>query len=126
MEIEREDWLLVFIVGAVVLPIGYSAVTSGGFTPETPAEKYCVQLASDVEENASFAASVKDCRCIPPDRVDESRFSAPQKVVNATELFLVSCKFKGGGKQVFPVRRIRDDYAGNLNRTNTSVLKDSP
>lgn len=126
MEIAREDWLLIFIVGAVVLPLGYSAVTSDGFTPETELEQYCVDIAAEVEANATFAHRLTDCRCVPPDRVDERQFTAPRKVENATNLFLVSCEFESGDKQIFPVRRIRDDYVGDLNRTNTSVLRDNP
>ncbi|MDY6774164.1 MAG: hypothetical protein SVS85_03090 [Candidatus Nanohaloarchaea archaeon] len=127
MEFEREDWLLVVLVAAAVLPFGYSLMNSGGgFTPDTGIERYCVGLAADIEANVSFADRIKDCRCVPPEDVNESRFSAPEKVVNATRLFLISCKMETGGKQIFPIRRIREDYAGEMNRSNTSLLRDSP
>lgn len=126
MDIAREDWLLIFIVAAVVLPLGYSAVTSSGFEPETEIEQYCVDVAADVEQNATFANRIDSCECVPPDQVDEDRFDAPEKVKNATELFLVSCTLNDGSKQVFPVRRITDDYEGDLNQSNATVLRDSP
>lgn len=127
MEFAREDWLLVLMAAAVILPLGYTTfLADDSFTPETELERYCVSLAADVEANATFAHRLDDCSCIPPKRVDESQFSAPEKVENSTRLFLVRCKFDDGQTSLFPVRRVRDDYTGDLNRNNTSVLRDSP
>lgn len=126
MDIAREDWLLVFIVAAAVLPFGYSLMSQdSGVSPDTALEQYCVDLAADVEANASFAGRIDSCRCVPPDQVPEQRFQAPDKVENATQLFMVSCTLDSGQKQMFPVRRIREGYTGDLNRTNASVLDSS-
>ncbi|MDY6769152.1 MAG: hypothetical protein SVW02_03545 [Candidatus Nanohaloarchaea archaeon] len=123
MDIAREDWLLVFIIAAAVLPFAWGMLSSDApVTPETPVERYCVNLAADVEANASFAGRIDSCRCVPPDEVPEQQFQAPDTVENATSLFLVSCTLDNGEKQVFPVRRIREGYTGDLNRTNASVL----
>lgn len=127
MDIAREDWLLVFIVAAAVLPLGYSAMTSSSFTPQTEIEKACVADAEAVEANASFASQIRECRCIPPSRVDEDRFSTPREVKDAAILYLISCTLNSGEEMdPFPVWRIPGNYTGDLNQTNASVLRDSP
>lgn len=124
MDVAREDWLLVFIVAAAVLPLGYSMLSGDqAIAPDSELEQYCVDVADSVEANATFADRVKDCRCIPPEQVKGDRFQTPEKVENATQLFLVSCTLDTGQTQVFPIRRIRDGYTGDLNQTNASVLQ---
>ncbi|MDY6769595.1 MAG: hypothetical protein SVU88_01345 [Candidatus Nanohaloarchaea archaeon] len=127
MDIAREDWLLVFIVAAGVLPFAYSAMTGsngGDFTPETELERECVSYADAVEANASASASIKDCRCTPPDQVNEERLATPEKVKEASTAFLITCTLEGGRTiGPFAIWRIRDGYAGDLNRTNASVLE---
>ncbi len=123
MDISREDWLLIFIVAAGVLPLGYGLMNSGGFTPQTPIEKECVSHAAAVEANATFADRIDGCKCIPPDKVDENRFRTPERVKNASTLFLIQCKLDDGQGLTFPVWRVKDGYADTLNQTNgTTVL----
>jgi len=50
MEIAREDWLLIFIGLAIVLPMAYSFMSPSSFTPETEIEQYCVDVAADVAD----------------------------------------------------------------------------
>lgn len=126
MELGREDWILVVLAITAAIPIASSVLGSDDFTPETEVEKYCVDLASDIETNTTFAGQIKECSCVPPDEVEESKFQAPDKVRNATELFLISCEMEQGEDQIFPIRRMKEDYTGDLNRSNVSTLRGNP
>ncbi|MFB6294393.1 MAG: hypothetical protein ABEI97_01405 [Candidatus Nanohaloarchaea archaeon] len=123
MEVGREDWILVFLVAAAVLPLAYSTMSGGSdFTPETELEKECVSYADAVEANASVAG-ITECNCIPPDQVDEDRLNTPQKVKNASTAFMITCTLDNGQQLgPFAIWRVRDGYAGDLNQTNATVL----
>ncbi len=119
VEFEREDWLLVALAAAVVIPAGYSFVSGDGFEPETDIEKYCVDLAENVESNHT---QIDSCSCVPPSQVDDSRFDAPEKVVNATELFLLDCATEDGQDLVFPIRRLKPGYGNESLQTNETEI----
>ncbi|MDY6776605.1 MAG: hypothetical protein SVQ76_00705 [Candidatus Nanohaloarchaea archaeon] len=119
MEFGREDWILVLLVISIAAAIGYSGVIGGNeFSPETEVERYCVNVADTLESNSSLSGRISGCRCIPPSRVNESRFTAPSKVENATKLFVVECTYDDGSKDIFPIRRTVDmpgnKTSGNL------------
>lgn len=121
MDIEREDWLLIILVLGVAVPVGLWATPDGTDIPDTEIGRYCQDLAANIEANVSFSRQVDGCRCIPPSRVNESRFPAPDRVENATTLFLVECTLDDGSTQVFPVRRITENIStGNLSGTNVT------
>ncbi len=123
MDIAREDWLLVFLVAAVVLPLGHSLVTGDSeVTPETDLEQECVSYADAVEANATVAG-ISECNCIPPDRVDEATLDTPEKVKNASTAFMITCTLDSGQEiGPFAIWRVDDDYGGDLNQTNATVL----
>lgn len=119
---ERDDIVLgvILLIGAVA--IGSTALeATQGFQPETEIERYCVDLATNIEANASTTVPIDSCRCIPPDSVNESRYDAPDKVENNTRLFLVECNYENGQTEIFPVRRLVGNATG-INGTGTSVL----
>lgn len=129
VDISRGDVLVFIVLLAGSVAIG-NAMLNQGWEPTTDVERYCVDLAATIESNISIGTPVEGCDCIPPTRVNESRFQAPDKVENATTLFLIRCRFTDGSEKVFPIRRILPNSSLNatngtgtvVNGTNASVL----
>ncbi len=114
-DIDRGDVLVLGILLLGSLAVG-NAMLNQGWEPETDVERYCVDTAASLESNLSIGVPVDSCTCIPPDRVNETRYPAPDRVENATDLFLVQCTFTDGSERIFPIRRISPD--ADLNATN--------
>lgn len=121
MNVERGDLLVLGILFALAIPAGLQMADR--FAPDEPdseIERYCQEVAAATEGNLTDQG-VESCRCIPPSQVDPGVVDAPEKVENATHLFMVQCDFSDGRTLNFPVRRIREDYNGtDLNRSNVS------
>lgn len=126
-DVTRSDVLVILVLAVVTVYMGASMLDTG-WEPETELERYCVDLAANVEANLSAGTPIESCTCIPPGRFNESRYEVSENVTNVTDLFLVQCRFTDGRNWIFPVRKIRPNVSlgnetGPLNGTNTSIIR---
>lgn len=117
----REDWLIVFLLLAFLLPFGYVYADSQGWLgasesvadPELVA--YCEDVADAVQGNASIQGTT--CDCVLPGEFDESQFSSDvEEVDEATDLFLIDCELPNDQNIIYPIRVVRDESV-DLNDT---------
>lgn len=129
MDIAREDILVGGLVLAMAAAVGYPHI-SDMFTEPSDIVKQCRSEAKAAETNSSLTQWNPTCTCIPPDKVDERRFTVSDKVDEATTIYLIRCKLPEDAPLdspfVIPVRRITNhsaiDNTSALNTSRTRIL----
>lgn len=129
MDVAKGDLIIGSIIVMMAAAIGYPFV-SDMMSGDSKIVRQCKADAKAAQENSTLRQWGAKCSCVPPDQVNQERYSVADKVDNATDIYLIKCTLNDDAPLkspvVLPVRRVVNASGLNASAVNgTQVLNES-